>query len=371
MAQSLSAGPPAGAIDAGELPRALAVFAAAAERLETSYAELQARAAAIDLELRGTNAALAAALQERERLLAALPLGALALAPDGRVVWTNAAAERLLCGTAPAAVLAWEEGERDVGGRRIQVRRAAMAGGGVLVLLEDRTDVVRLEREVGRLDRLAGLSELALGIAHEIKNPLNGVAGFAALLQRASDPAVMQRFAGKVVDGVTQVDRIVRELLAFARPGAASSRPMALRTVLDEAAAAAGLPRGRVRLRGTGSVQVEGAALVRVLTNLLRNAAEAASESVHVDIEARWLDGRMLELVVADDGPGVPAELAPRLFQPFVSSKTRGHGLGLALSARVLTFLGGSLALLNPGQPGARFRVVLPAAAAAEATHAG
>jgi signal transduction histidine kinase len=342
-----------------ELRDALASFSVAARRLEVRYAELKERAAAIDLELHQSNAALQGALAERERLLAALPLGVVAFDARGRIVWRNELSARLL-GDAGGEVAQWPDGERDVGDRVLSVRRASMADGGVLVLLEDRSQVAHLQREVDRLDRLAGLSELALGIAHEIKNPLNGACGFAALLQRGGEAADLQRYAQRVGEGLAQVDRIVRELLAFARPAPAARRPMALAAVVDEAAHAAGVARTRIVVRGTFDELVEGAALCRVLTNLVRNAADAAGDALRVQIDARCAADDKLAIIVRDNGPGVPPALAARLFQPFVTDKPRGHGLGLALAARVLSFLHGSLRLLNAGEPGAAFEVIVP-----------
>jgi signal transduction histidine kinase len=226
------------------------------------------------------------------------------------------------------------------------------------VLLEDRSHVQRLEQQVHRLDRLAGLSELALGIAHEIKNPLNGVMGFAALLSRSQEPAVMRRFADKVVQGVQQVDGIVKAMLGFARPDRDRVRPATIGEIVAEAAQGAGLPAARVRLLAGRELRHDADALTRVLANLFRNAVEAAPDAV-LEVTATARAGR-LELIVQDDGPGVPAELADRAFEPFVSTKERGTGLGLPLCMRVLACLGGDLQLLNPGEPGARFQVRLP-----------
>jgi signal transduction histidine kinase len=211
---------------------------------------------------------------------------------------------------------------------------------------------------VHRLDRLAGLSELALGIAHDVKNPLNGVQGFAALLERSDDPGQMRRFAGKIVQGVKQVDDIVKSLLAFARPERLRGRAATVAAAVAEAAATVGIPEVRVQLAGDREARVEADALVRVLANLLRNALEAAP-AVKLSLQAA-VAGDRLELIVEDDGPGVPAHVGGRAFEPFLSTKERGTGLGLPLCVRVLACLGGDIALLNPGEPGARFRIRMP-----------
>ncbi|MBL8756221.1 MAG: hypothetical protein JNK15_23200 [Planctomycetes bacterium] len=341
------------------LHEGFAQFVAAARDLERSYGELKARASAVDLELRATNQALQQAVAERDAMFAAMPLGLVVAKADGTVVPGNSEATRLLAAAATAGVdlVRHADGEAEFAGMAVRVRRVPLADGH-LVLLEDRSHVQELEREVHRLDRLAGLSELALGIAHEIKNPLNGVQGFAALLERADDPARMRRFAGKIVQGVRQVDDIVKSLLGFARPERQRSRTAAVADVVADAAHDSGLPAVRVHVTGAADARVDAEVLARVLTNLFRNAMEAApAVRIAVAVTAR---GGRAEILVRDDGPGVPRELCARLFEPFVSTKERGTGLGLALCVRVLAFLGGDLELLNPGEPGACFRVRMP-----------
>ncbi len=346
-----------------------AQFVAAARELERGYAELKARAAAVDLELQQANRALQQSLAEREAVFAALPIGLVVLRADGGVQSRNPEAERLCALAAAAAqeLVHQAEGEVAFGGSLVRVRRVALPEG-ALVLLEDRSQVQRLEQQVHRLDRLAGLSELALGIAHEIKNPLNGVMGFAALLSRSQEPAAMRRFADKVVQGVQQVDDIVKAMLGFARPQRDRVRGATVGEIVAEAAQGAGVPAVRVRVLAGRELRHDADALTRVLVNLFRNAVEAAP-AARLEVTATANAGR-LELLVQDDGPGVPAELADRAFEPFVSTKERGTGLGLPLCMRVLACLGGDLQLLNPGETGARFRVRLPLAFPTETVRA-
>ena len=113
-----------------------------------------------------------------------------------------------------------------------------------------------------------------------------------------------------------------------------------------------------MQLAGDRDSRVEADALVRVLANLLRNALEAAP-AVKLSLQAA-VAGDRLELIVEDDGPGVPAHVGGRAFEPFLSTKERGTGLGLPLCVRVLACLGGDIALLNPGERGARFRIRMP-----------
>jgi signal transduction histidine kinase len=347
-------------LDRAELQEGLGRFLRAAADLERSYVELRERAAAVDLELQATNQALQRALAEREAIFAALPIGLVAIDGDGATRNCNREAERLREAGAVVGVDLphCSAGEHEVGNGRVRVRRIAMPDG-ELVLLEDRSHLRELEQEVHRLDRLAGLSELALGIAHEIKNPLNGVMGFAALTERAKDLPTAQRYAQRITAGVRQVDEIVRGLLGFAR-GGGRRRVAAVGDLLAAAAVDAGLPAHRLLAVGELGAAVDADALGRVLANLLRNAVEACPD-VHVEVAAQVRNGR-LELTVADDGPGIAEELRERVFEPFVSTKERGTGLGLPLAVRVLGFLGGDIRLLPNAGRGATFRVRMPIA---------
>lgn len=337
-------------------------FVTAARELEAGYAALKARAAAVDLQLQESNRKLAQSLAEREAMFSALPIGVVALREDGSLGSSNREAHRLIEAARKAGedLLQHRTGEVSFGGSVVRVRRVDLPDG-ELLMLEDRSRLQQLEGEVRRLDRLAGLSELALGVAHEIKNPLNGVLGFSNLLERSDDVPTMRRYAGKIGEGVRAVDEIVKGLLGFARPADKAVAVAPLASLIERIATAANLPRSRWQLRGATDVCVDADALGRVVSNLIRNALEA-SPNVRVTMDAT-IKGSELELLVEDDGPGVSAEVAQKVFEPFVSTKQRGSGLGLALSTRVLSFLGGRLELLNPGSAGARFRIRMPIAA--------
>ncbi|MCA8941291.1 MAG: hypothetical protein KDB80_01920 [Planctomycetes bacterium] len=349
----------AAALSDQDLRSGFASFVEAARRLEESYTALKARAAEIDLQLSKANERLATTLAEREAVFSALPVGVIALDEQGEERFRNAAGERLgeRASELGFDMMAAPEGLHELEDLSLRLSRVPMADGGSLVLIEDRSQVARLEREVDRLDRLAGLSELALGVAHEIKNPLNGVMGFASLIERQSDPEQIKRYAEKIGAGMRDVDTIVKAMLAFARPSEREIAPRPIGDCVAAAAAEAGMPRDRIEVRGPSELCVDGPTIVRVLANLFRNSCEAGSGAIAIDVTEQPNE---LCLDVVDDGPGVGSDVRDRVFEPFVSSKDRGHGLGLALVARVLSFLGGSIELQNPGEKGAHFRVRVP-----------
>jgi signal transduction histidine kinase len=214
-------------------------------------------------------------------------------------------------------------------------------------------------------ERLAEVGLLASAVAHEVRNPLGVVLAETKLLERAgADPESVATLRAQVA----RANRFVDDLLAWSKPRTLEAREVDGARVVQRAAEHtaramdARLPI--VSVTGDTTLEVDETALEDVLVNLLTNAliATEGGGTVRVRIEAR---GAELAFVVEDDGPGVPPELEPRLFQVFATGRGRdarhpGTGLGLATSARLVTRHGGSLRHERPGTGGARFIASFP-----------
>lgn len=181
-----------------------------------------------------------------------------------------------------------------------------------------------------RTERLTALGELSAAIAHELNNPLTVILG------RTTDPAVRVE--------AEHADRVVRGLLGFARPGEEPAGPVDLANVAAEAVARLG-PRADARdillaLQDEGPLRVHTspAAARQILDNLLQNAIEAAPAGSAIEVSVR-----RDSIAVLDRGPGVPAALRPRLYEPFATGRADGTGLGLAVCQRIARAQGGSI----------------------------
>lgn len=218
--------------------------------------------------------------------------------------------------------------------------------------LEERAASVEHElslanRELERLhslDKMAALGTMAAGIAHEIRNPLNAVKGFASLIRRAVTDETHRRWATSIVDGVAEADAIIENILSFGSP-----EPLRLETIDGKELArdAADLARSEHEGRPSVTTSADTPAFVgdriklrQALRNLIANAGEAGAKSVAVEIERV---GDELVLRVSDDGPGIPAELHSRILDPFFTTRPEGSGLGLALVSTIVQLHGGTV----------------------------
>jgi PAS domain S-box-containing protein len=248
---------------------------------------------------------------------------------------------------------------------------------GASMFFKDLTRVEQLEERERLRDRLAAVGEMAAAIAHEVKNPLAGIEVMAGLLRRkTTNSAEAQKVLSDIITEAKMANKIVQEVLEFVRP----IRLQVDRTVVSEAVRSAVQLADTKVQRGSIAVDVQVPEtlslshgdqhqLTQLFTNLLTNAYEAMEGRGRVTIRAsatRIDDGtgsREAVLVeVADEGPGMPADVAERVFSPFYTTKAQGSGLGLAIVRKIVDAHDGSIDLQTTPGRGTKVRVTLPVA---------
>lgn len=236
---------------------------------------------------------------------------------------------------------------------------------GCVVLMTDLTEIRQLREQARLRESLAWVGQFAAGIAHEFRNGLGTILGYARMLEKRDDPRVRGP-AQEILKEVEAIGTALDDFLLYARPPEPRMGPVDLGQVVRSCAAAA--PDGvQAQVEGEfGTVTGDEALLRRAFGNLLRNAAEAgasAGRPVKVRITGRRVGAgdRTLQVEVEDDGPGIPADHRARVFQPFFTTKAKGTGLGLAHVHRTILEHGGSVEVAQGALGGALFRIRLPA----------
>ena len=253
---------------------------------------------------------------------------------------------------------------------------------GAALFFKDLTHVEQIEERERLRDRLAAVGEMAAVMAHEIKNPLAGIEVLAGLLRRkVPDNADAQALVKDIINEAKMANAIVQEVLAFVRP----VRLQVDRTSLADAVNAAVLMADGKATRGTILVDcalpkdlpplgADQHQLTQVFCNLLINAYEALEGRGKIEIAARLAhtaaDGALLPdglqavatvvVDVADDGPGMPADIAEKIFNPFFTTKAQGSGLGLAIVRKIVDAHEGRIDMTTQDGRGTRFRLTLP-----------
>ncbi len=231
---------------------------------------------------------------------------------------------------------------------------------GTACLISDLTEVSELARQMRLKQNLAALGEMSAGIAHEIKNSLATISGYAQMLAADNDTATTREFAARVQAETANLTRIVTDFLAFARPQDLRRESVNLRDLLADCSRECAVELSLDEVASDLTVSGDPTALRQAFSNLLRNSAEASRDGrvvrVHVCAEA---GGESVRLVLRDDGCGIPQENLSRIFVPFFTTKTQGTGLGLALVHRIVTEHGGSVTVASDPS-GTTFTLSLP-----------
>lgn len=364
-----------------QLAEAFALFSSASQELTAAYGELQQRVCELSEQLAESRSERLRELAEKEGIadrlgtvFGLLPAGLLVLDGADCIVEANPVARDLL-GFDPVGH-AWSEALSAAGAAGPADRSEIVLAGrarlcvasrplerepGRILLLQDVSETRRLQAELEHARRLAAMGEMVAGVAHQIRTPL------ATALLQVSRMAGSGGPAAAALEQLRRLDRLVHDMLVFARRGELGFSPQPLDALLDELAArfagVYGERGGRIAVhtRTPGlTVTANREALLSALSNIARNTLSVVTGAPELRIEAVGA-GRQVGIDLADNGPGVAAEQRERVFEPFFTTRAGGTGLGLAVAAEVATRHGGSLQLVAPeAGEGARFRMTLP-----------
>ena len=233
---------------------------------------------------------------------------------------------------------------------------------GLLYLL--RRDELR-QREMQRREELARLGELGAVMAHEIRNPLAGIKGFAQLIDTATTMEQARNYAGKIVLQSLRMEALVNDLLAFVREDAVDLPPTDLAALLRECVTMIRMETGPAGVtvvhtpQAPHMIMAVSDRIIQLLLNLLKNGLQAMPDGGELRVDLERKSSRAI-IRISDSGVGIPAEHLPHIFEPFWTSKARGTGLGLALCRKVAQEHGGSLTVESMVGVGTTFTVTLP-----------
>ncbi len=243
-----------------------------------------------------------------------------------------------------------------------------------VVLVEDMTGTQLLEQELIHSERLASVGRLAAGVAHEIGNPITGIACLAQNLRYESDPAEIGETADQILSQTDRVTRIVQSLVSFSHSGQQKKvefEAVNLRDCADEAIALLSLQKDKNpvafanRIASNAIVAGDPQQLIQVLVNLLSNARDASPINGLVSMDSEE-DENTISITVTDEGEGIAPEHMEQILEPFFTTKDPGEGTGLGLSTvySIVEDHGGQLEVVSPvdktRQRGAQFTIRLP-----------
>jgi len=249
------------------------------------------------------------------------------------------------------------------------IRRGEGKISGAICLLTDLTELAALQQRIQLKENLAALGELSAGIAHEFKNALATISGYAQMIEPETSAAEVLDYAGRILEQTRNITHVVAEFLKYARPLEIPDEGVALQTMVERVVSEVGeaLPQVKIRWEGTfGDAQGDEGLLRQALLNLARNAAEACAitegggQVVVRGDTVRGEEAEFQRISVTDNGPGIPANVFPKLFRPFFTTKAKGTGLGLAVVQKIIVQHGGQVEVRNRPEGGAEFIVTLP-----------
>lgn len=375
--------------DMKALASALETFNRTTRTMEEAYRRLEARVAELDEELAGKNRELVFNTEYLSNLLESMSDGVIAVDLAGVVTRFNRAAGAIL-GYEAAEVtgrpfsgvfgrdfsaprMPGEMELRAKSGRMVPVseRDSPIADGmgkrlGSVKTFQDLSELVALREQVRQIDRLAAIGEMAATVAHEIRNPLGGIRGFAAFLADDIGPEdPRRRLVNKILEGAKSLERVVNELLEYTRPVELSLRPVSCASIVQSALGFLKYDPKRVSIITEVDLEhrvlADAGKMQQVFLNILLNAVQSIVDRGEILISAQ-VDNHDITVEFRDSGCGMSAEQLDKIFSPFFTTKEKGTGLGMAFCAKIVEGHGGDIKAESDLATGTRIYVRLPRA---------
>jgi two-component system nitrogen regulation sensor histidine kinase GlnL len=249
----------------------------------------------------------------------------------------------------------------------------------VVLLAKDVSLLKELQETARQMERSSGLDVLALGMAHEIKNPLVAIGGSAQLLLRDLESPEQKKYLEVVISEVNRINRMVERMLDFARPGQLDLKPVNIHKALEEILALEKVRLAQKKGRfvqcydpSLPLVEADEDKLKQVFLNLIQNAVDAVPEGGEIKLITRvgqayavktaaQTSSRLSLIVeIADSGPGIAPDKMQHLFTPFYTTKKKGNGLGLPISLKIVEEHQGKIKIVSEPGKGATAQIILP-----------
>jgi two-component system sensor histidine kinase HydH len=350
---------------------------------------------------RSTRASLSRIKVFSDNVVKNVPIGLLALDNQGKIAAFNNGAESILKLSAPDAI--GQEASRIIPpelmdeidhskshngviekeiecktaeGKRVPLEIAASSLKdeddvflGNVLLFKDLTEVRALRREVARSQRLASVGRLAAGVAHEIRNPLSSIKGFATYFkERYPDRPDDQQTADIMIQEVDRLNRVVGQLLEFARPISVKRQPISLQALLNDSiklikdrAAEKNISIQTQNNTRVDGVRIDPDRINQVLLNLYLNAIDSMKSGGELKVEiSSDTQHRDVVIQISDTGDGISRENLSKIFEPYFTTKSTGTGLGLAIAHNIIEAMGGKITVESDTEAGTTFSITIP-----------
>lgn len=384
--------PSSQATTVGNLPATIQLFQTITEQLTDSYENLTLQVESLRGELALADQALSKevhakeSISERmEKLLAAMPVAVITLDGRGYVDDANPTALDLLgkniCGRKWVNIIDEVFCDTTVCGNELLLKSGRVVSiatqplsdkGGQVVVLTDLTETRRLQNKINHLEKLSEMGRMMASLAHQIRTPLSSAMIFAEhLVAGEKTESRQKRYASRVMEKLTQLDRQVKDMLIFSKSGFLMNDRLSAQSVVDNLITVVReiLDEKSGVLRVTGActpdtmLQCNRAYLISAFCNLVENAIQACEDKgikpqlqLRIENDSRHL----LTLELVDNGPGIKKDHLDKVLEPFFTTKASGTGLGLPVVYAVMTGHGGAMDIYNADTGGLGVKIQLP-----------